>query len=235
MIPTLALLSLIATAQAQQPPLAVPAGPSTVTPEKLRALRMYKANRLTLQDETELRGGGAWSMGGVWGPGWGGPGWGWGGYTGPVMVDPITQVRTWGIYQGPERVDVPTFLEMAGATERKQDLETEVARLKKRTTAWGTLAALGGAAVVSGLVGMSASDEIEQYRTWNIVSLGGTGVLTAGLIGTSFPRGRASSLRKYPSASMTSAQAQTLVDDHNEGLREELGLSAADVWALEAN
>ncbi len=236
MIPTLALLSLVAVVRAEEPPLAVPAGPPVATQARLTALRAYKANRLDVREEVELRGGGAWSAGGAWGGYWG-PGWGYGGYAGPVVVDPIQQVRTWGVYRGPERLDVPTFLDVAGAAERKQDLDLDLDRLKRRSQTWSGLAGVGIAGIVAGLVGTTQAaraEDVDAYVAWNWVTLGSSGVLTAGFIGASFPRSKASALRRYPSASMTSAEARQLVDAHNDALRDELGLSAADVWAVEA-
>jgi hypothetical protein len=215
-------------------PLAVPAGPpAPVTAARLQALRGYKAGRLQLRDETEFRGGSAWVMGGgyggMWGPGYGA--WGWGG---PVVIDPPTALRTWGVYRGPERLDVPEFLTAVGQTQRRKELDADITRLKRRATFWSVIAGLGGAGLATGLVGMSTVETRQQYDTFNAVTLGGTLVMATGFIGNSFPRGKESALRRYPSATMGSDEAQQLIDAHNEALREELGLSAADVWALEA-
>lgn len=256
LLPT--LLALVGAAQAQAPgpdpapvappaaaadaptippperPLAVPAGPGTpVTPERLRALRGYKAGRLELRKETELRGGSAWMMGGGYGGMWG-PGYGaWGG-GGPVIIDPPTALRTWGVYRGPERLDVPDFLSVVGEVERRRELDATLEALGRRGKVWSVIAAIGGAGLATGLVGMSTVDTRRDYQTFNAVTLGGTLVMATGFIGTSFPRGKESALRRYPASSIGSGEAQRLVDAHNETLREELGLSAADVWALEA-
>jgi len=218
-------------------PLAVPARvPPPVTPARLQSLRRYRSGRLELREETELRGGSAWLMGGgygaVWGPGYGG--WGW---SGPVIIDPPTAVKTWGIYRGPERLDVPEFLTAVGADAQRVALQDDIARLERRGRVWSGVAAVGGAGLVTGLVMMSAArnaQDWQHYQSGNSVSFASTLVIAGGFIGSSFPRGRASALRRQPSSTMGGEEAQAMVDAHNETLRRELGLSAADVWALEA-
>lgn len=223
------------TTPAPDRPLAVPAGPqpAPLTAARLQAIRSYKAGRLELREETELRGGSAWVMGsrygGMWGPGYGA--WGW---AGPVIVDPPTAVQTWGIYRGPQRLDVPDFLSIAGEAERKRQLDAGLERLRRRGTGWSVVAGLGGAGLVTGLVGMSSVENRRDFELFNSLTLGSTLLMATGFIGTSFPRGRESALRRYPAATLGSDEAQQLVDRHNEMLRTELGLSAADVWALEA-
>ena len=216
-------------------PLAVPARVApVVTPARLQALRSYRSGRLELREETELRGGSAWMMGGgyggFWGPAYGGWGWGWGG---PVIVDPPTTLKTWGIYRGPERLDVPEFLTAVNAGERRRTLDTRIERLERRGRTWSVVAGVGGAGLLTGLVMASSATEMPQYRLGNNITLGGTLLMATGLVGASFPRGQAASLRRYPSSSLSGAEAQEMIDKHNEDLRKELGLSAADVWALE--
>ncbi|MEC8423953.1 MAG: hypothetical protein VX000_09260, partial [Myxococcota bacterium] len=143
-------------------------------------------------------------------------------------------VRTWGIYRGPQRLDVPDFLSVAGEVERKRKLDAALERLRRRGTGWSVVAGLGGAGLVTGLVGMSSVENRRDFELFNSLTLGSTLVMATGFIGTSFPRGRESALRRYPAATLGSDEAQQLIDRHNEMLRTELGLSAADVWALEA-
>lgn len=222
---------------ASERPLAVPARvPPPVTPARLQSLRRYRSGRLELREETELRGGSAWVMGGayggVWGPGYGA--WGW---SGPVIIDPPTALKTWGIYRGPERLDVPEFLTAVGADAQRAALEADIARLERRGRVWSAVAGVGGAGLVTGLVMMSAArnaQDWQHYQSGNSVSFASTLVIAGGFIGSSFPRGRASALRRQPSSTMAGEEAQAMVDAHNETLRRELGLSAADVWALEA-
>ena len=173
-------------------------------------------------------------MGAGYGGYWGGPGWGSWGFGGPVVVDPPSALRTWGIYRGPERLDMDTFLGLVGEKDKQTELRTDLDRLLKRQRRWNVLAGAGGAGVVAGLVGMSALvNTPEEYAVYNTVTLAGTLVLATGLVGSSFPRGTSSALLRYPSTTMGGADAQRLVEQHNEQLRDELGLTAADVWALE--
>jgi hypothetical protein len=226
----------VPTPPPEERPLAVPAAPPPppVTAARLQALRGYKAGRLELRNETELRGGSAWVMGGGYGGMWG-PGYGAWGVGGPVIVDPPTALRTWGIYRGPERLPVPDFLSVVGEAERKRELDAVLERLARRSKAWSVVAVVGGAGLAAGLIGMSSVETREEYQTFNAVTLGGTLVMATGFVGSSFPSGKGSALRRYPSSSMGSDQAQAMVDQHNEALRKELGLSAADVWALETD
>ena len=213
-------------------PLAVPAdGTPPVDVVRLQALRAYKARRLWVREEAELRGGSTFAFGA--GGYMGGPGFGYGA-SGPVLVDAPTVLRTWGVYQGSERLSVPKFFAATGEVEKQREMQATVSTLNRRGKVWSTIAVAGAAGLVAGIAGMGLADNRDDYYTWNRVTLGSTGGLALGLVGGSFPRGKAHGLVRYPSTSMTSPEAQTLVDRHNDGLREELGLSPADVWALEA-
>jgi hypothetical protein len=150
-------------------------------------------------------------------------------------VDPPTALRTWGVYRGPERLAVPDFLAVVGEAERKRELDAVLERLARRSKAWSVVAVVGGAGLAAGLIGMSSAQTAADYQTFNAVTLGGTIVMATGFVGSSFPKGKESGLRRYPSSSIGGDEAQGMVDQHNEALRQELGLSASDVWALEAD
>lgn len=215
-----------------QRPLAVPAGgPPPVDVARLHALRAYKSQRLLVREEAELRGGSAFAFGS--GGYMRGPGFGYG-VSGPVLVEAPTVFRTWGVYQGSERLSVPQFLAASGETEKKQQMQGTLNTLNRRGKVWSAVAVVGAAGLVAGIAGMGLAENRHDYGTWNRVTLGSSGGLALGLVGGSFPRGKTHALVRYPSASMTGTEAQTLVDRHNDALREELGLSPADVWALES-
>lgn len=216
---------------APPPPPAPPpvAGPPTLTlsPEKLRALREYRERSLSVQGETELSGGGYHAVGmgsplgrGMWMDSW-------------IVADPIVATRGWGVYQGPQRLNVPTFLGAAGQPERKAKLEADIAKRRRNGHIWMGVAGLGGAAIVTGVVGMGQSETLNGLKTWNNVTFAGTGLTITGLIGGSVPTAKASRLQRSPEASMSVAEAHKLVDHHNEALRTELQLSPEEVWLVE--
>lgn len=237
----LSLLLCAALAQAETyeepapppPPVAAPAfapvaAPAPLTAEKLQSLRTYKASRLSLRSETELHGGSAtvMGMGYPMGPAAMGSAW--------VVSDPITTTRTWGVYRGPQRLSVPTFLGEAGATEQKRVIEADIAQARQRSKVWFTVAGVGIAGIVTGMGGMVMADDRATWLTYNRVSFASTGVVVGGLFAGSFPSTKANRLTRYPSATMGTAEAQQLIDAHNEALRVRLALEPADVWQLEA-
>lgn len=206
-----------------------PAPPSLgqLTPERLMALRTYKSQRLQVRAETEYRGSSVatfTSMSYGYPRGMG---------TGVVVTDNISTFRTWGVYRGPQRLSAPDFLHLAQAAERRDALVADIKRLRRKSKAWYGVAGAGVAGVVAGLVGMASANNVDTYRTYNMVSLSGTLVTIGGLFGASFPASKASRLYKYPGASMSSDEANDLAHGANEQLRQELKIAPNEAWLLD--
>lgn len=211
-------------------PLAQQASPPP-SPERLRLLRTYRQDRLVLRGETEYHQGPATA----WTTGWGYGGYGgWGGYYGTTVIsNPVWTTRTWGIYQGPERLSTPRFLEVAGQPGLAGELQGTIDRKRKHARTWYTVAGVGAAGILTGIVGMGQAQDRDTWYIFNDVALAGVGLTVGGMIGGSFPSAKASRLHRYPSATLSAGEAQEYVDAHNERLQAELGLSAQEVWAFE--
>lgn len=207
------------------------AGSPPPSPERLRLLRTYRQERLVLRGETEFHQGPATA----WTTGWGYGGYGgWGGYYGTTVIsNPVWTTRTWGIYQGPERLSTPRFLEVAGQPGMASELQGTIDRKRRYARTWYTVAGVGAAGILTGIVGMGQAQDRETWYIFNDVALAGVGLTVGGMIGGSFPSAKASRLHRYPSSTLSAGQAQEYVDAHNEQLQAELGLSAQEVWAFE--
>lgn len=234
-VAVVAALSLAGAAARAQDDAPTPGAPAGLTAQRLAAYRAYKAGRLVVREETELRGGGSTLVGGA---AWGGGPWGWGGYGawGPppmVVQDPVRTVRGWGVYQGPVRLDTPSFARLVGASAIEQALAQDLRRLDRRGRAWGGVVVVGALGLLGGVVTTTQAGTPAQFRLGNQITLGGGAVLLGGLIGGSLPRAKASELRQDPSTRFTAPEAQRLADAHNERLRAELGLRPDEVWLLE--
>lgn len=215
---------------AAPPPARAPAAvPPSLTPEKLRALRDYKARRLDVREEVEVVGGG-YSMVGGWGYPYGR--WGWVQPT-VVVPEPAQLRRQWAVYRGQERLSAPRFLDVAGQPALREALDAEVRTQKRRSAAWFTVGGVGLASIVGGMVFLDLATTREQAIWANRLVLGGSAVGAGGLLVGSFPRARAERLVRYPSASMDFDAARQMADQHNEALRGELGLTPAEAWSLE--
>ena len=216
-------------APAAAPALALPATapvaamPPPLTAERLRLLREYKSRRLSVRNEAELRGGGA-SLGFAQ-PGYGGPS--------MVISDPIYTVRTWGIYEGSQRLDTVTALGRLGETTRQQETRTQIDRSRRISRIFFGAAAAGAVGVVSGLVGTRTAQTYPEALLWNQVITGGTMVGISGLVVGSFPASKASRLERYPSAVLAPEEARAKAGEHNEELRQQLGLTPQEVWLME--
>jgi hypothetical protein len=198
-----------------------------LTPERLMALRTYKAKRLQVRAETEYRGSSvatftSMSYGQPHGLG-----------TGVVVTDNISTFRTWGVYRGPQRLSTPDFLTLVGATPQRDKLVGEIHRLNRNAKGWYMGATVGVAGVVAGLVGMATASDIETYNRFNKVSLAGTMVTISGLFGASFPGSKAQRLYKYPGATLSSDQANDLAHGSNEELRQNLKIAPNEAWLLD--
>jgi hypothetical protein len=202
-----------------------PAG--ELSPDRLKALRAYKNQSLSIRRETELQGGGArvgtsmaYGMGPVI-------------MTQHVTTAPVYTVRTWGIYRGPERINMPRFLELVGDEAGHASLVEEIERKYKQAKTGFTVAGAGGVGLFMGIMGMSVATTESSWYTWNVVALGGSLTGLGGMVAGSLPASRATQLTRHPRTSTTPEEAQVLIDEHNEALRDRLGLSPKEVWLME--
>ena len=223
-----------APAAEPEQPLAIPghrAPPRSAA--QLQALRQYQRERVSVNTEVNFRVSGPPASVGV---GFGGP---WHGmYWGMRVSNPYVYTsRTHATYQGTTRLDVDDFLGTVGAGDLRSNLERDILNANRATTTWNVLAGVGVATIVAGYMGMSeashARDEDAYYR-YSSVALGGTGLTSGGLIGSSGTSSRAFRLRRYPSESIGVTQAEELADTHNNQLRQQLGLTPEDVWGIES-
>lgn len=218
---------------AQQRPLAIPGAPSAApqpgmsSAERLQALRQYRRERLTINPEVEVSGGGTRVYSGF---GWGGPGWG----GGMVVTDPVITTRTWGTYQGSSRLSVPQFLQVTGQDALSTELSNQIASNDRRSRTFYTVAGVGVAGLLVGTFGARTATNGLQFQQYNSLILPSLGLTVGGVFMGSFPAARAERLRRYPSESLGIDTAQQLADEHNDRLRESLGLSPEDVWDIEA-
>ncbi len=201
--------------------------PGAMSPQKLEALRRYQSERLSIQNETEFHGGGATVWTGMWwGPRWGPH------TTIAIAPEPVFASRTWGFYQGPERLAVPTALRLAG-DPKAEALQATIDRKRRAGRNWTALAGAGAAVGIAGIVGQLNADSRQEYASWQLVSLGGgLGVIT-GLVVSAGPKGEAQALERYPSRSLSPAEARAVADRHNDRLRQDLGLTPDEVWSIE--
>lgn len=224
-------------------PAAIPFGGSTsppgaLTAERLAALRRYRAEHLSLRSETDLRGGGTTVVSGVTVGGYrtgpfGGVGYGWT-VPGMVISEPPETVRGWGVYQGPQRLTVPELLAATGETQRAKDLSARIHKAETAKSVWMGVAGVGAAGLVTGLFGLMLSDDDGQALTWSRVAMAGTGVTLTGVFGGAFPAAKAGRLTHEVPETLTLPETQALVDQQNEALRGELGLTPEEVWQMES-
>ena len=222
--------------EAQQPstserPLAIPGrGNSPQSAARLQALKQYQRERIGIGTEVQFHASGPPVSVGFGGP-WYGMRWG------MVVANPYMYTsRTHGIYKGTVRMDVPTFLGEVGQSDLQHSLQQDILRANRYTTVWNVVTGIGVTGLVVGSVGMSAAWEARSPEYGSYYTMASTGLLTTitGLIGSSITSSKSVRLRRYPSASMGINEAEQLADAHNEQLRQDLGLSAEDVWSIES-
>ena len=89
-------------------------------------------------------------------------------------------------------------------------------------------------AAVTGFMGLGTTDDRDLNMMFNNLMVGGAGVAAIGVVGSSFPSGRARELSHDLPASISLAEAQAMAAKRNDALRQELNLSPAQVWGVES-
>ncbi len=219
---------------APERPLAIPRS-GTAPPQRsaahLQALKQYQRERVSVGTELSFHSSGAPVRVGFGGP-WYGMSWG------MFVANPaIYTSRTDAVYKGTTRLNMPDFLSTVGQQDLRADLERDILRANRSSTAWSTVAGLGIVGVVVGSFGY-AEAEYQRDRDamiyYNNIALGGLTATIGGLIGSSMTSSRSFRLRRNPSYSVGFSEAERLAEEHNERLRQGLGLTADDVWGVES-
>lgn len=197
--------------------------------ERLEKMRAYKAQRLVVREETEIRGGGTSPQitGGV-GGGWGSP------MGTPMTTDPVYTVQTWGVYQGKRRLTVPEYLEATDQGELAEALNVDIQRSQRQSRVLYGVGALGVVAAGAGVVGQVTATDVERYALYRTTATLGVVAAIGGFVGGSVPAARAKELEQEVSFRFTPEQVQPRLDAYNEALRLRIGLSAEDVMLLES-
>jgi len=193
---------------------------------KLEAFRAYRSRHLSVRHYSGV------AMGTVVA---GGYGYGFGyGYGAMQTAYPYYYpVQGWGVFQGPVRLQTLDYLGLVQDVATRQRVQQRVRR--NQVTGY-SLFAVGVAGIAGTIVaGTGASNartlaELQQWRTVGTVSTLG---LLGGFIGGSFPLSKARRLLNQPGLSVPRADIDQQVSDFNEGLRNELGLTPAEVLSIE--
>lgn len=162
--------------------------------------------------------------------GYGFPGFG----TGVVITDPIQTHRTHGVYQGSTWLDVPTFLQVAGADDLQRDVSRDISRARRRSRACYITAGVGVLGMIVGSAGARSAENRNEYRQYASLVGPSLGLTVGGLFVGSFPAARSERMRRYPAESIGLDRAQQIADEYNNNLRMSLGLTPEEVWPIEA-
>ncbi|HHO53544.1 MAG TPA: hypothetical protein ENK18_22405 [Deltaproteobacteria bacterium] len=159
-------------------------------------------------------------------------GWGWGrrpwrGYawdTRDVIRTPPEVMHEWVVFQGPQRLTVPEFLDVVGRHGEADALMERITRSEKTSRSFGAASLGGVAAGVAGVVGVLVAPP-DQQPTFSAIGLGGLGTAILGGLVSSVSASRSATLaHDFPSA-IDLEVASEEVREHNEELRERLGVS----------
>lgn len=208
-----------------RPPALPPApdsAPRVADAYDLRAVREYREHHLSVRTVTET-----WYTT-TWGPGWG---WGWGPAWPQTWVHRDQRVL---LFEGRRVIDVPTALSALGDVPAQQQLLHRISSQRTASTVLTSVGFAGMAATLIGLVGFDEARTLEQAEAWSIVSGAGAGVMLGGFIGGAFPAARARTLLMDPSATFEPGEAERRFREHDDRLAAALGLSPAQVDAIEA-
>ncbi|MFT5584110.1 MAG: hypothetical protein ACI9VR_001695 [Cognaticolwellia sp.] len=216
----------------QRPAAVVPVDPvvqQALAAERLVNMRAYKAERMVVREETEIRGGGSSPQitGGI-GGGWGSP------MGVPMTNDPLYSVQTWGIYLGKRRLTVPEYLELTDQDVLAQALDLDIQRSKRQSRVLYGIGVAGVVAAGAGVVGQVTTTDAERYTLYRTTATLGVVAAIGGFVGGSIPAARAKELEMEVDFRFTPDQVQPRLDAYNEALRLRIGLSAEDVMLLES-
>ncbi len=146
-------------------------------------------------------------------------GWGWGrrpwrGYawdTRDVIRTPPEVMHEWVVFQGPQRLTVPEFLDVVGRHGEADALMERITRSEKTSRSFGAAT--------------PAATPPDQQPTFSAIGLGGLGTAILGGLVSSVSASRSATLaHDFPSA-IDLEVASEEVREHNEELRERLGVS----------
>ena len=221
-----------AALEVQRPaPLAVvdPEVQQALAAERLEKMRAYKAQRLMVREETEIRGGGMSPQitAGV-GGGWGSP------MGTPMANDPLYLVQSWGIYQGKRRLTVPEYLDLTGQDALAEALDMDIQRSRRQSRVLYGIGVVGVVAAGAGVVGQLSATDAERYGLYRTTATLGVVAAIGGFVGGSIPAARAKELELEAGFRLTPEQVQPRLDAYNEALRLRIGLSAEDAMLLES-
>lgn len=206
------------------------AGGPTAQGGRVAALKSYRKDHLTIRRVSEFYAspGYVTTYGGGWGGRWGG-GWGWSVYTPPSVY----AQDHWTVFEGEHRLTTPDFLEQVGNTSLASDVQRRIGTNKAIGAVCYAGAGLGLAATVAGFVGMDYANTDYEVNAWGTTALAGIGGIVGGLIGGSLTTNRAHRLEQWPELSVDYDEADASVEEYNDKLRADLGLSVEDAEKAE--
>lgn len=240
--PTTEPVAPVAPVAPSQPALAVPVGatpprpgtalavpPASPVPSPRRAnldaIRSYQADYLRLDNETEYHGGGGTYVGtGGWRGRW---------HTGVVIPNPVYTTQTWAVYQSARRLQVPEFFAHIGDIERADSLSKQIKRQQTTSVGLYVFGGAGIAAMIAGAYGSRYAPSPQQRYQWTMASVGGLCASLVGLVGGSIPAARARHNRHDFPYVIDHDSALREVQEYNDRLRGELGLTTQDVLRAE--
>lgn len=195
--------------------------PPELTAQQLEQVLEFRAKHLELRAFETGTPGLTWIS-----PGWGRRGtW----MPGTVMTTPPDIREEWVVYQGPRQLEVPEYLRAVGRDSEADALTRRIRGNRGVGGVFGTLAVLG---LAGGVGGISASllDDPANRDQWTTVGLSSFGGALFTVILASAAGSRADKLETDYSKSQQLDQVEVNVRAYNEGLREDLGLTADQVY-----
>ena len=217
-------------------PAAAPpvAGPTVDGEERFEALMQFRHQHLDIRGSTRWRGGGATVVHGGWGWGWSGPyhGWGWGWSPSVVVRQPLEPEHGWAVFQGVQRLSVPGYLEVVGDSVRLAALEDDLRRAGLNRKIGYGFGGAGLAATVVGFVAGAWSDSQQELMAWSTVTTAGICTALIGTLAGSSAASREQRLQGDFRVTVPYEDTRAQVDDYNEQLRQDLGLSKGDAYRV---
>lgn len=230
---TALILTSLGGALAQEQTLAIPAGKepthsvsAQVSDSDFKAIQQFRSEHLEIRTITNWRGGGATVVHhGWWGPRYG-PHVG----IGTVYRQPVVAEHTYAVFQGPTRLNVPQYLDVVG-DPREDDWRRRIDNNRRWSAGFTGLGVMGGVATIVGVIGGSMNRDFDRRDDWDLVTLSGIGGLVIGFGGASATSSRAFTLQtNYNLLGWDNTRNQ--VDDYNDALRQDLGISPQQAWDI---